>query len=86
MGDRYFLYIACPKCGFVDNTMYAPTCGFVDWRCPSCEYVVDLEALIGISRDECSNADEIVAIVKKEAERYVPRVSRDDITTEEGTA
>lgn len=64
MGDRYFLSVTCPKCGFKDDDgYYAPTCGFVDWTCPNCEYVVDLEELTGITHEMASNADALRAIV-----------------------
>ena len=60
MGDRYFLEVACPRCGYYDDNVYfAPTCGFEEWTCPLCRYVVDLEELTGISYDDASNAAEI---------------------------
>ncbi len=66
MGDRYILKQTCPKCGFYDDDVYyAPTCGFVDWTCPKCQTIVDLEKKTGISYEDASNADIIEALVKK---------------------
>ncbi len=57
MGDRYFLQLTCPKCGFFDDDVYyAPTCGFVDWKC-KCGHVVDLEEHTGITYEDASNID-----------------------------
>jgi hypothetical protein len=59
MGDRYILTVTCPKCGRVDDDVfYAPTCGFVEHKCP-CGHVVDLEELTGISYEDASNRAEI---------------------------
>ena len=59
MGDRYFLEIVCPKCGILDDDVYyAPTCGFVDWRC-RCGHFIDLEEYTN------SNTGEIVEFSKK---------------------
>ena len=56
MGDRYILEIICPECGeYDDDCYYAPTCGFIDWECPICKCVVDLEKYTGISKESCSN-------------------------------
>lgn len=44
MGNRYFLEITCPQCGFYDDDVYyAPTCGFTDWKCQKCGHAIDLE-------------------------------------------
>jgi hypothetical protein len=65
MGDRYVLEITCPKCGFFDDEVpYAPTCGFVSWKC-QCGHLVDLEQLTGISYEETSNAEVIEQLVKQ---------------------
>ena len=46
MGDRYILSVTCPMCGFEDQeAYYAPTCGFLDWVCPTYDHKVDLEKL-----------------------------------------
>jgi transposase-like protein len=56
MGDRYFLTVLCTNCGHTEyNVYYAPTCGFVDWKCPKCGDVVDLEKYSGISYEDASN-------------------------------
>ena len=69
MGDRYVLEITCPKCGFHDNECYyAPTCGFVDWNCGKCGYVVDLEKYTGISYEDASNAKELSELINKQIE------------------
>ena len=63
MGDRYHLEYKC-VCGYFDDDVYyAPTCGFVDWACPSCGTLVDLEEYTGISYEGCSNADLIASII-----------------------
>jgi ribosomal protein S27E len=64
MGDRYFIPVNCPDCGYIDKeAYYAPTCGFLTWTCPNCKHVVDLEELTGISEEDASNAAEIQRIV-----------------------
>ena len=63
MGTRYFLKVACPKCGLRDDDVYyAPTCGFTVWRCSVCETVVDLKEYTGISYEEASNVAEIATM------------------------
>lgn len=63
MGDRYFLQLTCPKCSFFDDDVYyAPTCGFVDWKC-KCGHVVDLEKHTGITYEDASNIDTIRDLV-----------------------
>jgi len=58
MGTRYFITVKCPRCGAVeDDVYYAPTCGFVDWNCPKCKYLVSLPEYTGISEEEASNKD-----------------------------
>jgi len=65
MGNRYILYVTCPVCGFEDqDAYYAPTCGFLDWVCPTCDHKVDLEKLTGITYEDASNADLIAEVVK----------------------
>ena len=60
MGDRYFLEMICPKCGNKEEEVYfAPTCGFVDWKCDKCGHIVDLVKLTGITAEMASNAKEI---------------------------
>jgi len=57
VGDRWIITVACPKCGFIDNDVYfAPTCDFVDWKCPECGHVVDLVAQTGVTYEDASNA------------------------------
>jgi transposase-like protein len=66
MGNRYFLTIKCPSCGYFDEDVYyAPTCGFVDWRCPKCGKVVDLEEETGISYEDASNLGVIEKLCSK---------------------
>ena len=66
MGDRYVLEVTCPKCGLRDDDVpYAPTCGFVDWKCDNCGHVVDLEKYTGISRKKASNAGVIQKLIAK---------------------
>ena len=63
MGDRYILSVVCPKCGFInDDVYYAPTCGFITYKC-SCGYVVNLEEYSGISYEDASNRLEIETII-----------------------
>ena len=66
MGDRFILTIVCPKCNHMDDDVYyAPTCGFVDWKCPKCGTTVDLEAVSGISYEDASNREEISQLCKE---------------------
>ena len=47
MGDRYILTVECPKCCYKDDDVYyAPTCGFIEWICPKCGEIIDLEILL----------------------------------------
>ncbi len=73
MGDRYFLEITCPNCGFHDDddVYYAPTCGFLKWKCQKCGQVVDLKEYTGISYEDASNANEIEQIIKNESHESV---------------
>jgi transposase-like protein len=65
MGDRYFITVICPKCGEAENDVYyAPTCGFLAWKCPKCKKRVNLEKYTGISKEDASNRVEIEALVK----------------------
>ena len=65
MGDRYILKITCPDCGEKDDDVYyAPTCGFVDWKCPVCRNVIDLEKHTGITYEMASNRKLIEEIVR----------------------
>jgi C4-type Zn-finger protein len=74
MGDRYILTVACEGCGFRDgDVFYAPTCGVVDWRCPNCGEVVDLEALTGITYEDASNLGEMQAMVEALMDHSRPR-------------
>ena len=58
MGDRYILAVECPNCKFFDDDVYyAPTCGIVEWECPKCGKVIDLEEETGISYEDASNLD-----------------------------
>ena len=65
MGDRFYLEVICSKCGLKEGDVYyAPTCGFVNWTCPQCKNILDLEKYTGISYEDCSNADMIKTIYK----------------------
>lgn len=65
MGTRYILTVKCPKCGFEDDDVYyAPTCGFVDYKC-RCGNVIDLEEVTGISYEEASNRGEIEKLINE---------------------
>ena len=67
MGDRYFISVRCPKCDYVDSDVYyAPTCGFINWNCPECNYEIDLEKYTGITYEDASNA----SIIKDICNRY----------------
>ena len=60
MGIREILTVTCQQCGFEDDDVpFAPTCDFVDWKCPECGFVVDLMAMTGISYEDASNSGEI---------------------------
>jgi hypothetical protein len=64
MGDRYIITVVCPNCDTEsEDVPFAPTCGFVDFTCPECGLVIDLEEYTGISYEEASNRAEIEAII-----------------------
>ena len=66
MGDRYFLVMTCPRCGWFDDDVYfAPTCGFTDWTCEKCGHKIDLCKHTGISYEDASNAGIIEAICRE---------------------
>ena len=49
----------------VDTDVYhAPTCGFIEWICPKCGEIVDLEKLTGITYEDCSNKELIRQIIE----------------------
>lgn len=65
MGDRYTLTVKC-KCGHVDDDVwYAPTCGFIDWECPKCKEITDLEKYSGIDAEGCANTEDGVKAVQE---------------------
>ncbi len=65
MGDRFFLQITCPECSALDDDVYyAPTCGFINWRC-ECGHSIDLEKYTGISYEDASNLDLIKNIINE---------------------
>lgn len=48
MGERYILKVTC-VCGYIDDDVYyAPTSGFLTWKCPDCGEIIDLEEYSGI--------------------------------------
>ena len=64
MGDRYYLTVKC-KCGELEhNVYYAPTCGFLTWKCPKCGKVKDLEMYSGIDAESCANTEDGVMAIK----------------------
>lgn len=66
MGTRYWIMVACPKCSAAHTDVwYAPTCGFKEFTCPDCGFIVDLAEYTGISEEEASNRAEIEAVIKR---------------------
>ena len=69
MGDRYTLTINCPKCNHEHvDVWYAPTCGSTHFQC-GCGLNIDLAEVTGISYEDCSNREEIAALVKAVSNR-----------------
>jgi hypothetical protein len=65
MGDRYIISVTCPRCDTADDDCYyAPSCGFLTHKCEKCGYIIDLEEYTGITREDCSNVEEIKKIVE----------------------
>jgi hypothetical protein len=66
VGDRYILdSVTCPRCDHIDwDCYYAPSCDFINHTCSECGYIIDLEEYTGITREDCSNTDEIKKIVE----------------------
>ena len=65
MGDRYVLEIKC-ECGERDDDVYyAPTWGFITWKCPKCKKIIDLEEYSGIDAESCANTEVGVESVKR---------------------
>jgi hypothetical protein len=66
MGNRYLLGVECPQCGYIDRDVYyAPTCGIVDWMCPYCKCLINLEEYTGISYQDASNKEVIRDLVEE---------------------
>lgn len=65
MGDRYTLPITC-KCGHKDEAWYAPTCGFMDWTCPKCGKITDLEKYSGIEAESCASTKYGIKYIKEQ--------------------
>ena len=84
MGDRYLVTIKCPKCGYTEGDVYyAPTCGFLTWRCPKCKRMVDLAVYTGISEAEASNKEKLERIIaaasdKAELKRIASELAQDE--------
>ena len=69
MGTRYTVPLKY-VCGVEDVAWYAPTSGFLDWTCPKCGHVIDLEALTGIDAEStASTPDGIEAIRRSRGEK-----------------
>ena len=65
MGDRYILSVKC-KCGYRDNDVYyAPTCGFMFWKCPKCKKRTSLEKYSGIDAEGCASTKYGVKVVRE---------------------
>ncbi len=65
MGDRYTQTVNC-KFGLIDDDVwYAPTCGFIDWTCPKCKEIIDLEEYSGIDAEGCANTKYGIRAVKE---------------------
>ena len=65
MGDRFYINVECPKCGYCESDIYyAPTCGITKWKCEKCGNIVNLEEYTGISYEDASNRDLIETISK----------------------
>lgn len=66
MGSRYILTVTCPQCGFTDDDVpYAPTSGFLDWKC-RCGHVVDLEAYSGIDAEATATTSAGVQAMRRQ--------------------
>jgi phage FluMu protein Com len=67
MGDRYYIKINCPHCGYKEKELqfYAPTCGFITWKCPKCGEIVNLEKYTGIDAESCATTDSGVKTVRE---------------------
>lgn len=69
MGDRYTLTVKC-KCGFVDDeAYYAPTSGFMTWKCPKCGKITNLEEYSGIDADDCASTEYGARFVQEQRKR-----------------
>ena len=65
MGDRYFLTIEC-SCGHNDTDVYyAPTSGFLTWKCPKCGKIYDLEKYSGIDAESTARTQAGVEAIRQ---------------------
>lgn len=66
MGDRFWINVTCPKCGFHHDDMacYAPTCGITEWTCRNCDSVINLEEYTGVTKEDASNKAKIESVIK----------------------
>jgi len=74
MGDRYYLDVKCPFCGHKQDgngdemfmgVYYAPTCGFITYKCEKCGKIIDLEKYSGIDAEGCANTESGVKSVQE---------------------
>ena len=73
MGDRYTISVTC-ECGYKDDDVwYAPTCGFMSWKCPQCKKEINLEKYTGIDAEGCANTEYGVADVRRQREEMKKR-------------
>ncbi|MEK6879876.1 MAG: hypothetical protein AABY22_09730 [Nanoarchaeota archaeon] len=81
MGDRYLLTVLC-NCGFKEEDVwYAPTSGVIEWRCPICHKIINLEEYSGIDAEDCASTDyglESVRKLKKEVKKLVGKELKND--------
>lgn len=65
MGERIILKVKC-DCGEVDEeAYYAPTSGFMTWKCPKCKKIIDLEEYSGIDAESTATTEYGVRAVRE---------------------
>jgi len=67
MGNRYYLNVKCPFCGYQqDGVYYAPTSGFMTHDCEKCGKTIDLEEYSGINAELTASTENGIEFVRKQ--------------------
>ncbi len=75
MGERYYLDVTCPFCGYKQDgngdemfmgVWYAPTSGFMTHDCEKCKKTIDLEQYSGIDAESTASTEYGIKAVQEQ--------------------